>query len=67
MPLTITQESPEAALFFGVVAVITGALLSAILSGVSIPSIILIILGAFWIVTGVIALWFGFKYLRIRQ
>lgn len=66
MSLTITQESPEIALFFGLVAVITGALLSAILSGVSIPSIILIILGAFWIVTGIVALWFGFKYLRIR-
>ncbi|GEM_PF-4145363 len=66
MNLTITQESPEIALFFGLVAIITGVLLSAILSGVSIPSIILIILGAFWIVTGIVALWFGFKYLRMR-
>jgi len=63
----ITSESPEIALFFGLMAVATGVLLSAILNGASIPSIVLIIFGAFWLVTGVIALWFGWRYLRLRK
>lgn len=65
--LSITSESPKTALFFGLVAVITGALLFAILGGTSIPQIVLILLSVFWIVTGIIALGFGWRYLRIQQ
>ncbi len=67
MDLPITQESPKTALFFGLAAVITGAMLVAIVGGSSIPQIVLIVLSIFWIVTGIIALWFGWRYLRIRQ
>lgn len=66
MGLTIAQESPEIAVLFGLVAVTTGVLLLAIPGGTGIPQIALIILGIFWIMIGSTALWFGWKYLRIR-
>lgn len=65
--LPITQESPKTALFFGLVAVITGALLLAIVGGSIVPELVLALFSIFWIITGSIALWFGWRYLRIRH
>ena len=65
--LPIMQQSPNIALFFGLVAVTTSALLLAILGGIIIPQIVLIVLGIFWMVTGMLALWSGYKYSRMRQ
>ncbi|MFH1306417.1 MAG: hypothetical protein ABIH83_02030 [Candidatus Micrarchaeota archaeon] len=65
--LPITQQSPEIALFFGLAAIATGALLLAVPGGSSIPQVVLLIFSIFWTVTGIIALWFGYKYFRMRQ
>ena len=67
MNLQITSESPETALFFGVVATITGALLIIMTGNNTIPKIVLAILGVFWVITGLLGLWFGWRYLRTRQ
>lgn len=65
--LPITSESPEIALFFGFMAIITGALLLAIVGRIIVPELVLALFSIFWIITGLIALWFGWKYLQIRQ
>lgn len=65
--LQVTQQSPETALFYGLTAIATGVLLLAILNKSNIPPVVLLIFSIFWIGTGIIALWFGYKYLKMRQ
>lgn len=65
--LPITSESPKTALFFGFMSIITGGLLILMTGEMSVPQFVLVILGIFWIITGLIALWFGWKYLQMRQ
>lgn len=60
------QKSPETAFLFGFLAVITGVELLLLASGTHVPEIALIILGIFWIVTGLLAFWFGYRYWMLR-